>query len=322
MWVAALCQPGDTYHQGLQSFQPYGGIETPPAEWYVRSSGVSPVGASVESIVEGPDNSLIVGGNFNGLGGVSSSCIARFNLATNTWGSFGPANYTVTDFAWGNALYVAGFFSSVGGVSTHRLAQYYDTDNYTPGPTPTHTHTPTKTATPNYTATAYAGATETVIAIPTQTAWAATQTANAPTPTPGPIYLPLSMRNYSPCTGKVIDETEPNDIVADANEVCLGARVRGKHDGATGTGDLFKLWLAGGQQLQASLDTDSGASVQLLLYRQENGSPVQLLQDTSSPFVLDYAVTASGWYYVYVYSDKSANNSAGYELHLADAGVR
>ncbi|MFZ6027803.1 MAG: hypothetical protein ACOYYS_08820 [Chloroflexota bacterium] len=269
-------------------------------------------------------------GRHNLYAGGETSSVVRYD--GHTWALVGSGtNGSVNDIVllpqYG-AGYAGGNFTLAGGQTINRLAHFYDpglgaTETVQAGVTQTAGVRSTQTAIAAPTQTSAAALTQTAQAGgATQTAWAATQTANAPTPTPGPLYLPIAMRKFSPCTGMVIDEAEPNDIIGDANPVCLGATVRGKHDGAAGTGDLFKLWLGAGQQFRAGLETDSGAGVQLLLYREENGSYVQVLQDTNSPFILDYPVPASGWYLAYVYSDKSANNTAGYEMGLTDAGLR
>lgn len=188
----------------------------------------------------------------------------------------------------------------------------------------THTPTVTPTVSPNLTATARA--------VATQTAQAATATAQAvpPTPTLTPsvtptfiaetqtytVYLSVIFNNHTTCSGSV-RESEPNNTASEADLVCVEQSVTGTHDGDSGTGDLFKINLSAGQTVNITLSTASDLGVQLLVYRDANGTITLEKQDTTSPFQITYVAPATGWYLIYVYSDPEDKNTASYSLTLA-----
>jgi len=130
-------------------------------------------------------------------------------------------------------------------------------------------------------------------------------------PRPAAIYLPMLARQA--CRA-LLYEVEPNNTLADANRLCLGSALSGQHDGSQGTGDLFSLSLRAGQAVHAMLDTGETRGVQVLLYRLDGSSLELLVQDAVPPFDFTYTVDAGGWYYVYIYSDAAAENTAAYTL--------
>jgi hypothetical protein len=96
----------------------------------------------------------------------------------------------------------------------------------------------------------------------------------------------------------------------------LPIQIKGSHDGNTGTGDVFMLddnLMIAGEVVQATIDTDSAAGLQLVVYDPQ-GQEIARAYD--GEFVVSFMVPASGAYYVYVYTDPSAANTADYELYI------
>ena len=169
------------------------------------------------------------------------------------------------------------------------------------------------------TATAGAGLTQTVIA-QTQTATALTATAASWTRTPTftptqsgalktTIHLPLILKNW-----RSQQETEPNDLFAQANAIIPGS-VSGAHDGAAGTGDVFSMELEAGQIVDVQLSTQNPNGVQLIAYGGE--APDEIVRDFTPPFEINFVAVASGRHYLYVFSPANVNNAARYVLAVS-----
>ena len=134
----------------------------------------------------------------------------------------------------------------------------------------------------------------------------------------GHIYLPLSLRRF--CISDPA-EREPNNLVNEANWLCLGHSVAGSHDGAAGTGDLFVFDGRVGDPFRVVLSTSSPAGVQLLLYYWEDDGLILIEQDATEPFVIQHDPAQDGRFYAYVFSDPAAVNLASYTL-LSSRGAR
>ena len=130
----------------------------------------------------------------------------------------------------------------------------------------------------------------------------------------GHVYLPLSLRRF--CVSAAVEQ-EPNNLVNEANWLCLGRSGVGNHDGAAGTGDLFAFDAQVGDPFQVTLSTSSPAGVQLLLYLWEDDSLMLLEQDATEPFVIQYNPAQDRRFYAYIFSDPAAANSASYVLQAA-----
>jgi len=131
----------------------------------------------------------------------------------------------------------------------------------------------------------------------------------APVPWGGRIYLPLSLRDFC---GSISAEREPNNQVNDANWLCPGRFVTGSHDGTGGTGDLFCMETD--KPLLLSLNTSDLDGVQLLLYVWQDDALELIEQDAADPFLISHTPVRAQQYYVYVYSDAKAVNTASYTL--------
>lgn len=140
------------------------------------------------------------------------------------------------------------------------------------------------------------------------------------THTGGLLYLPVVVRNFSPCSA-LSNEQEPNNSASEANPICLGSQVAGAHDGSQGTGDLFDVYLSAGKSIEITLDTGNDSGVQLLLYREEDSGLALVGQDTISPFSIQHTTQADDQYFIYVYSDPAANNTAAYTVGLREAAA-
>jgi len=143
---------------------------------------------------------------------------------------------------------------------------------------------------------------------------------SAPQMPPGPTALYLPMLSRQACRALPY-EAEPNNTPADANRLCSNRPLSGHHDGSQGSGDLFVISLSAGQQVEASLDTADVRGVQALLYRPDGANLELLVQDAVPPFAFTYTVEASGMYYLYVYSDPGADNTAAYTLLASTGGM-
>jgi hypothetical protein len=170
------------------------------------------------------------------------------------------------------------------------------------------------TATAAYEQTATASAL-TATAQGEQTATAAAWT-RTPTPTPDStgqaIYLPLVLRLIPVAS---LTESEPNNLFEEADAVAaLPVTIQGRHDGAAGTGDVYLLddnLLTASEVVQATIDTANAAGLQLVVY---DPAGEEIARAYEGAFVVSFIVPASGTYYVYVYTDPGANNTAAYEL--------
>jgi hypothetical protein len=75
-------------------------------------------------------NEVVVGGGFTSAGGVSASCVARFNTQTNTWSTLGTGssngvnNLVLALAVVGNEVFVGGRFTEAGGVSANNVARF------------------------------------------------------------------------------------------------------------------------------------------------------------------------------------------------------
>lgn len=144
--------------------------------------------------------------------------------------------------------------------------------------------------------------------------------SSAPQTPPGPSALYLPMLARQACRA-LPNEVEPNNTPADANRLCPNRPLSGQHDGSQGSGDLFIISLSAGQQVEVSLDTADVRGVQVLLYRPAGASLELLVQDAVPPFAFAYTVEAAGIYYLYVYSDPGADNTAAYTLLASTGGM-
>ena len=130
----------------------------------------------------------------------------------------------------------------------------------------------------------------------------------------GHVYLPLSLRQF--CVSRMAEQ-EPNNLVNEANWLCLGRTVMGNHDGAAGTGDLFVFDGRVGDPFRVVLSTSSSAGVQLLLYYWEDDGLILLEQDATEPFVIQHDPAQDRRFYAYIFSDPAVANSASYVLQAA-----
>lgn len=123
-------------------------------------------------------------------------------------------------------------------------------------------------------------------------------------------YLPIAWQNYPQWLQ--LDETEPNNLFDQADPIpSLPALVSGAHDGAAGGGDVFSLSLEAGRIVDVSLFTGNASGVQLLAY---DAAGSEITRDYSDPFRLAFTTSYSGTFYVYVFSDPEAGNTANYTL--------
>ena len=122
------------------------------------------------------------------------------------------------------------------------------------------------------------------------------------------LFVPLTMRRYPLTTY----ESEPNNYFDQANTLdLLPVRVFGNHDGAAGTGDVYLLILAAGQDAKANLFANNSNGVQFLAY---DSAGSEIGRDFESPFSLSFTATYDGLYYLYVYTPAEAANSDSYEM--------
>src|SRR5512145_1833872 len=208
------------------------------------------------------------------------------------------------------------------------------------GPTPTPTRTPTVTRTSTPTRTPTATPTSTATSTPTHTATATkthapTRTGSptatlspTPTATPGPVYLPLIAKQYPLVTPTftptptptvfVVTESEPNDTFAQANEVSvIPAKISGQHDGAAGSGDVFRFDLQAGQIVAINLNSSDTNGLQVLIYGPEGD---ELGRDFDAPHSLSVLAVSSGTYYLYIFTPSDVNNSGTYTASLSVSG--
>jgi len=131
---------------------------------------------------------------------------------------------------------------------------------------------------------------------------------------PPKIYLPVLARRM--CNGGGF-ESEPNNYLDEADLLCWGKPLAGAHDGNANTGDVFVITLVGGQATGIKLITSDITGVQLVLY----ASDAELLDRDVTPedneFYIGYTAETPGQFYIYVFSDPGANNSAAYTLTVA-----
>ncbi|MFZ6029562.1 MAG: hypothetical protein ACOYYS_17755 [Chloroflexota bacterium] len=352
VYAVAVAANGDIYAAGQFATAGNGAADN-IARW--NGAGWSAVGASgtnakdgihmpsisaVRALVIDDLGNLYAGGDFAAIGTTPAANIARWN--GNHWAALGSGlNGSVRSLAIDRAgsLYAAGWFTAAGSVPAAGFARWQGGSWFAQGDVDGSVQS--LRAAPDGSVYLGGGFTE-VAGVPaahiarqvdgtilaTQTAVAATQTASAPTKTATPtqtasptqpsaghsLYLPWVARRQVTCLS---EEREPNNIASEANPICLGTQIRGSHDGAAGTGDLFEIRLAAGQAVALELATALDTGVQLLLYRDAGSSLVMEKQDTLAPFEIGYAAPAAGQYFVYVFSDPAANNTAGYTLTLA-----
>lgn len=133
----------------------------------------------------------------------------------------------------------------------------------------------------------------------------------------GYIYLPLSLRGF--CGSSTL-ELEPNNLIDNANRLCPGRSVSGSHDGTAGTGDLFRMETD--KPFQLTLTTARLDGVQLLLYVWQDDALELIEQDATDPFLISYTPTQTQRFYVYVYSDAGAANTANYTLNTSSGALQ
>jgi len=147
--------------------------------------------------------------------------------------------------------------------------------------------------------------------------WGAASPDAPPVAWGGYIYLPLSLRGF--CGSSPV-ELEPNNLIDDANRLCPGRSVSGSHDGAAGTGDLFRMETD--KPFQLTLTTARLDGVQLLLYVWQDDALELIEQDATDPFLISHTPTQTQRFYVYVYSDAGVANTASYTLNTSSGTLQ